>query len=139
MTTYVDTSVLVAAVFEEPRSAGARDWLRRTSERIIVSDLAGLEVAAVVSRARRTRRFDDAAATRALANFDEVRGAALPLRHGRGDFQLADALVPDFSAKLAAADALHLASAKNAGAALATFDARLADAAREHGVEVALG
>ena len=43
----------------------------------------------------------------------------------------------DFSTKLAAADALHLASAKNAGAALATFDARLADAARAQRLEVA--
>jgi predicted nucleic acid-binding protein len=45
--------------------------------------------------------------------------------------------VRDYSTKLSAPDALHLASAKNAGATLATFDARLADAARAQGVEVA--
>jgi uncharacterized protein len=46
-------------------------------------------------------------------------------------------LVRDFATKLTAPDALHLASAKNAGATLATLDARLADAARGQGVEVA--
>jgi predicted nucleic acid-binding protein len=45
--------------------------------------------------------------------------------------------VREFSTNLTAPDALHLASAKNAGATLATFDARLADAARAQGVEVA--
>ena len=52
-------------------------------------------------------------------------------------FLLAERLVRDFSTKLAAADALHLASAKNAGAALATFDARLAEAANGLGVALA--
>lgn len=47
-------------------------------------------------------------------------------------------LVRDFSTKLAAAAALHLASAKNAGATLATFNVRLAEAALAQGVEVAL-
>ena len=53
------------------------------------------------------------------------------------DFAHAERLIRDFATKLAAPDALHLASAKNSGAALATFDARLADAARAQGVEVA--
>lgn len=137
MTTYVDTSILAAAIFEEPRSAAARDWFRRMSEHVIVSQLAGLEFAAVVSRALRTRRFDNDAAARALMSFDELRAASLPLHHGRSDFELAERIVRDFSTKLAAADALHLASAKNAGATLATLDARLAEAARGQGVALA--
>lgn len=137
MTTYVDTSVLAAAIFEEPRSAAVRDWLQRTSERVIVSDLAGLEFAAVVSRAVRMRRFDGHAAARALASFDEIRADSLPLRHRRGEFEVAERLIRDFATKLSAPDALHLASAKNAGAALATLDVRLAEAARGQGIEVA--
>jgi predicted nucleic acid-binding protein len=100
------------------------------SERIILSDLTGLEFAALVSRAVRTRRFDNDAAARALASFDEIRADSLSLYQGRSDFERAERLVRDFATKLAAADALHLASAKNAGAALATFDAQLAEAAR---------
>lgn len=137
MTTYVDTSILAAAIFEEPRSAAARDWFRQMSGRIMVGDLAGLELAAVVSRAVRMRRFDSDAAARALASFDEIRADSLPCSHGRGEFEFAERLIRDFSTKLAAADALHLATAKNAGAILATFDLRLAEAARGQGVEVA--
>ena len=139
MTVYADTSVIAAVVFEEPGSEAARGWFRRTSQQIIVSDLARLEFAAVVSRAVRTGRFNDGQATRALASFDEFRAASLGPSHGRSDFELAEKLVRDYSTKLAAPDALHLASARNAGAALATFDTRLADAARAQGVEVALG
>jgi uncharacterized protein len=83
------------------------------------------------------RRFDNDAADRALASFDELRAASQPLRHGRGEFELAERLIRDFATKLAAADALHLASAKTAGAALATLDTRLAEAARGQGVKVA--
>jgi predicted nucleic acid-binding protein len=137
VTVYIDTSILAAAIFEEPRSAAARDWFRRMSERIILSDLTGLEFAAVVSRAVRTRRFDNDAAGRALASFDEIRADSLPYSHGRGEFEFAERLIRDFSTRLAAPDALHLASAKNAGAALATFDERLAEAASAQGVEVA--
>jgi uncharacterized protein len=58
------------------------------------------------------------------------------LSHAAADFLLAERVVRDFSTRLAAADALHLASAKNLGAALATFDSRLADAARMNVVAV---
>ena len=139
MTVYADTSVIAAVVFEEPASEAAREWFRRTTQRIIVSDLARLEFAAVVSRAVRTGRFNDGQAARAFASFDEFRAASLATSHGRSDFEFAEKLVRDFATKLSAPDALHLASAKNAGAALATFDARLAEAARAQSVEVALG
>jgi len=57
--------------------------------------------------------------------------------HDRDDFALAEQIVRDFASKLAAPDALHLATAIHAGAALATFDVRLADAARARGVALA--
>ncbi len=59
------------------------------------------------------------------------------LIRGAADFLLAERIVRDFSTRLAVADALHLASAANADAAIATLDARLAEAARMRGVEVA--
>ena len=73
-----------------------------------------------------------------VRNYDALCAGCERLTPSAADFQLADRLARDFSTKLASADALHLASAKNAGAALATFDARLAEAARGQGVEVAL-
>ena len=138
MSVYVDTSVLVAVIFEEFSSVETRNWLRRTSERIIVGDLERLEFAAVVSRALRARRLDEREALRALASFDEFPADSLSMGHGRGDFELAEWVIREFTTKLSAPDALHLASAKNAGAALATLDARLAEAAPAQRVEVEL-
>ena len=137
MTIYADTSALVAFVFDEPRSDLARGWFRRTTQGIIVSDLARLEFPAVVTRSARTGRLNPSEASAALASFDLLAARSQPLRHDRADFAAAEILVRDFATKLTAPDALHLASAKNAGAALATLDARLADAARGQGVALA--
>lgn len=139
MTIYADTSVLVAFVFDEPESDRVRGWFRRTTQRIILSDLVRLELPAVVTRATRTGRLSPSEASASLASFDLMAARSRPLRHGRVDFEAAEKLVRDFATKLAAPDALHLGSAKNAGAVLATLDVRLADAARAQGVEAALG
>ena len=133
MTIYVETSVLVSFVFDEPDSNRVRDWFRRTTQQIIISDLARLEFPAVVARSMRTRRFNPSEASAALASFDLLAARSQPLRHDRADFAAAETLVRDFTTKLTALDALHLASAKNAGATLATFDGRLAKAARGQG------
>ena len=137
MTIYADTSVVVAFVFDEPDSDRIRDWFRRTTQGIIVSDLVRLEFPGVVTRATRIGRLSPSEASAALASFDLLAARSRPLRHGRADFEAAEKLVRDFATKLSAPDALHLASAKNASAVLATLDARLADAARAQGVEVA--
>ncbi len=137
MTVYADTSVIGAVIFDESESERARDFFRRTRERVIVSDLARLEFAAVVSRLARTGKFSGDQSVRALASFDMLRAACLPMTHGPRDFAFAEELVRDFSTKLVAPDALHLASARSAGASLATFDKRLAAAARMHALDVA--
>ena len=137
MTIYADTSVLIAFVFDEPDSDRVRDWFRRTTQRIIVSDLARLEFPAVVTRSARTRRLNPSEASAALASFDLLAARSHPLSHDRADFAGAEALVRDFMTKLTAPDALHLASAKNAGATLATLDLRLAGAARAQGLALA--
>ena len=137
MTVYCDTSVIVSVVVLDPHSDIAIAWLRCAQEPVIVSDLAALEFSAVVSRGLRTRRFALEEAAEALADFDRLREQCRRQSHGPEDFAVADSLIRDFSTKLAAADALHLAAAKNAGAVLATFDARLTEAARSRGVQVA--
>jgi predicted nucleic acid-binding protein len=72
-----------------------------------------------------------------LASFDLLAARSRPLRHGPADFESAEKVVRGSTRKLAAPDALHLASAKNARVALVTFDARVADAAYALAVEVA--
>ncbi len=136
MIVYLDTSVLVSIVAFDANSEAAGRWYENLQASVIISDLANLEVCAVVSRELRAKRFSRAAADKALADFDSLRAASERLTPGAQDFALADQLVRDYATKLSTPDALHLAAAKNAGARLATFDVRLAEAARIAGVEL---
>lgn len=136
MTVYLDTSVVVTLLIDEPSSDLARAWFRRLDEDVIVADLAAIEFAAGISRWFRMGRIDVGQAEFALASFDMLRAQCRAYTHGRDDFALAELIARDFATKLLAPDALHLASAKNGGAMMATFDARLAEATRAQGVEV---
>jgi len=137
VTVYLDTSVVVAILVDEPSSEVARAWFRRADDDVIVADLAAVEFAAGISRWLRMGRIDVGQAEFALASFDMLHAQCLSYAHGRDDFALAELIARDFATRLLAPDALHLASAKNAGAALATFDVRLTEAAKAQGVEVA--
>jgi predicted nucleic acid-binding protein len=129
VTVYLDTSVIIALIAEEPASESVRNWFRNATDRVIVSDLVRLEFSAFISRAVRTNRFDTDQAAAALGSFDELRRACDTLEHTPSDFSRADELIREFSMKLAAADALHLASALAANVSLLTLDRRLRDAA----------
>jgi len=134
---YFDASVLVSMIMVDANSPSVGRWYESLSASVIISDLANLEVSAVISREFRTRRYTRTQADKAVGEFDALRAQSDRMAQGPRDFALAELLVRDYSTKLSAPDALHLASAKNAGAMLATFDARLANAARAQGVEVA--
>jgi uncharacterized protein len=94
-------------------------------------------VNAVLSRHLRVGRLTQGEVENALLDFDAMRANCERLSRAASDFLLAERLVRDIATKLAAAEALHLASAKNAGATLATLDVRLAEAARGQGVVLA--
>lgn len=136
MIVYLDTSVVLSIVALDSNSETAGAWYGSLQAAVVISDLADLEVCAVVSRELRAKRFSRSVADRALSDFDSLRAASERSTPDAQDFALADRLVRDYSTKLTAADALHLASAKNGGARLATFDVRLAEAARAAGVEL---
>jgi predicted nucleic acid-binding protein len=134
---YFDASVLLPLLIADAHTENASAWYSGLSATVVVSDFVNLEVNAVLSRHLRVGRLTQGEVENALLDFDAMRANCERLSHGPSDFLLAERLVRDFSTKLAAADALHLASAKNAGAALATFDARLAEAANGQGVALA--
>lgn len=136
MSFYLDTSYLISVLSDETNSDDARNWLKSVTQSMILSDLAALEFAASVSRFLRTRRLDEDGAALFLERFDEFRSACESHVPQRSEYTLAEDLVRDFATKLAAPDALHLASAIKLGATLVTFDQRLAEAAisREIGV-----
>ena len=104
---------------------------------MISSDLANLDVCAVISRDLRSKCFSRAVADKAETDFDALRAASEHGSHGAQDFTLADRFVRDYSKRLSARDALDLAPAKDAAATLATFDARIAVAAQAKGMKVA--
>lgn len=134
---HFDASVLLPLLIADAHTERASAWYAGLTATVVVSDFANLEVSAVLSRHLRVGRLTKGQVESALLDFDAMRANCRPLTHSAADFLFAEHIVRDFATKLAAADALHLASAKNAGAALATFDARLAEAARRQGVEVA--
>ena len=136
MIVYFDTSVLLSIVARDSNSDKAGRWYESLQATVVISDLADLEVCAVISRELRAKRFTRAVAERALADFDTLRTTSERSTPDAQDFALASRLVRDYATKLSAADALHLASAKNTGALLATFDLRLTEAARAQKVAV---
>jgi predicted nucleic acid-binding protein len=133
---YLDASFLVALLVEESGSTAADLWWQTAAGDRIISSFAAAEVAAAISGGLRKRRFTEGQAGAALDDFDLLRSVCDPVVPGPEAFDLAETLVREFSLKLAAPDALHLASAMVADAALVTFDARLADAARATGAQV---
>jgi hypothetical protein len=132
---YLDASVILPLFLRQSRSADA--------ERLIVagghalSDLSCAEFSSAISIAVRTGRLPVGAAREKLAMFDAWVGAEAHLNElSRDDFAAATLLVRRFELALRTPDALHIAIAMRLGATLATFDERMAGAARAVGLSV---
>ena len=136
MSFYLDTSFLISGVADEEKSAIARAWLKSGTDPTVIADFATLEFDASVSRFVRTGRVTQDVARVMLARLDQMRASSATHVHTRNDYERASTLIRDFTTKLAAPDALHLASAINLGATLVTFDRRLAEAAQARGAKV---
>jgi uncharacterized protein len=134
---YFDAPVVVSIIMVDAHSPMPGCWYEGLGASVIISDLANPEVSAVISREFRAKRYTRAQADKAVGEFESLRAQSYRMSHGPRDFSPAELLIRDYSTKLSAPDALHLASAKNIGAMLATFGVRLAEAARAQGVEMA--
>jgi len=132
---YLDTSVLVAALSEEPHSEAAQALLEQ-DQRWILSDWAAAEFSASIRiKARRGELAEplvpilDQAIDEIAARF----GGMTTLRFS--DHQTARELIV-LDGRLRAPDALHLVVARRLQAAMCTFDQNLARAAEEAGLQV---
>ncbi|MEM1332912.1 MAG: type II toxin-antitoxin system VapC family toxin [Actinomycetota bacterium] len=126
MAVYVDTSAALKFVIDEPESTALTSWRLDEAPDLIASDLIRTEL----TRATRRLGADDAAATRRW--LDTI--TLMPVT--RTHFETAGMLDP---IALRSLDALHLAAALDLGPdcdAFLTYDSRLADAARSHGLAV---
>jgi uncharacterized protein len=122
---YIDTSVLGRVLLDEPDAPAINDVLRRF-DRMIASSLLGVELRRLASRRKVLDR----------ATMLVTRVALLPI--DSRTLTLAETLAPH---TLGTLDAIHLATAllsvETAEVdALMTYDKQLANAAREHGIEV---
>jgi predicted nucleic acid-binding protein len=134
VTVYLDTSVIIALIVEEPSSKTVPELVSQRDRSNDRQRFVRLEFSAFVSRAVRTKRFDSDQAALALKSFDELHKSCDSLEHTPRDFSRADELIREFATKLAAADALHLASVLAADLSLLTLDTRLQEAARSKAI-----
>ena len=137
MRIYLDASVLIALLAEEPTSGAVRRFLRAHREDRLISDFAAAEVASAISRLLRMRLLTEEEGSARLADFDAWRAAATSAADVHAaDARLAYIYVRRFDLGLRAPDALHLAIARRLDATLVTLDRRLAIAANQLGVSV---
>lgn len=126
MAYYLDTSAAVKLVVAERDTAALTAWLADHDDEVVSSDLLRTELL------RATRRGAPHAMPRARAVLDSLTVLTVPTSM----FERAADLDPELLRSL---DAVHLAAALELGDdldGLVTYDDRLADAARFHGITV---
>ncbi len=132
----LDASFLVKLVLEEEGSDTARELLRlwvRSMEALVTVDLALPEALnAIWKHSSRIGDLSQEEAMESAADFLRIwdKLKVIP------SVELAKkALKLALEEDITVYDALYLQLAKSAGAGLATFDGRLSDVAKEHGIE----
>lgn len=126
MAHYIDTSALVKLVVAETETAALRSWIAAENPDLVCCDLARTELLRAVRRAATDR------AVQARAVLDSITLIALTT----ATFEAAARLDPTI---LRTPDAVHLAAALELGddlTGVVTYDDRLAEAARAHGITV---
>lgn len=137
MSAYLDASVLLPILIEEPASSAIDVYILGGDRELLVSDFAAAEVASALSRLVRMERLESSDALLRLADFDAWRAAtSTSVDVHAADMRLAGVYVRRFDLMLRAPDALHIAIARRLDASLTTLDRRLATAARDLGVTV---
>lgn len=137
---YLDTSILVAALTREPRTADMQTWLASQAvETLRVSDWTLTEFSSALSMKVRMGLLTPRERATVLAAFSGLREASLTtLAVSAVDYRIAAHFADHHTSGLRAGDALHLAIAYNHGLELCTLDRTLAGAAEPLGVSAQL-
>ena len=137
MSNYLDASILVALFTDDALTERAEAYLGGSPE-VVVSDYCGAQFASAVARKVRTRAVPASKVAAVFAAFDEwTERASGRATTEAGDVSVAVTYLRRLDTTLRTHDAIHIAIAQRVGAALATFDERMAASARALGVEVA--
>ena len=140
MSIYLDASVISGLFIERDALAvQARAIVFDDNEVLVVSDFAAAEFASVVARLKRTGQITEADAREVFGTFDTWR-EQLTEREAvdPADIRAAAAIIRRLVLNIRAPDAINLAIAQRLGAAVATFDRRMADNAKALGIAVTL-
>jgi uncharacterized protein len=139
LTLYLDTSLLVASLTREAKTAIVQQWLReKTKTPLVISDWVITEFSAALSIKVRTRQMTVDNRSDALAIFAvwvEENFALLPISSLQ--YRTAARFADQFKLGLRASDALHLAICAEHGATLCTLDRQLSEAGPSLGVKTA--
>ena len=140
MTVYLDTSLIISSLVNEPRSAVARAAMSRsTDENPLISFWVITEFSAALSVKVRTGVIDAVARSRLLGKFATYRSEVWTTVAVSGHhFFDAAALADRPGIALRASDALHLAIAADSQADLWTLDSRFSEAAKALGYRAVL-
>ena len=137
MTSYCDTSLVVALLVAERHSDIAREWLgRQDAVSLAISGWVSAEVASALAQKQRMKSLsgqDRARTQRVWSTAFAARVTKVDVRPE--DFERAATLVDAGQRGLRAADALHLAIAERNGFAMATLDDDLQNAAAAIGLD----
>lgn len=134
---YLDASVLLPTIVDEPGSAAVDRFFRNQSSQLQVSDFAAAEVSSALSRLIRMGQLDREDVGERLSDFDAWRAMATVTPEMTGsDVRLASVYVRRFDLMLRTPDALHAAICRRLGMMLVTLDRRLATAAEALGISV---
>jgi hypothetical protein len=134
---YLDTSVVVALLTEDPLNLRASAFFQGSSEILIISDFGSAEFSSVVARRVRMGTITPDHGRAALAVFDAwTARTAHRVGIAGADVAVADTYLRRLDLTLLTPDALHIAIAVRIGAMLVTFDRAMAASARVLGMAV---
>jgi len=137
---YLDTSLMVALLTPEERSAQALDWFAQSREPLISSDWLITETHSALGIKQRHHGLSSSARQAAGQQLERLLQGGVELRLlDRERFRQAAELLQDSALGLRAGDALHLAVALHSRCTrLASFDSRMQQAAAALGMRPAL-
>jgi predicted nucleic acid-binding protein len=134
---YLDASVVVPMLVQEPGSESVDHLIEQHSEPPILSSFVVGETASVIARLVRMEKLTAADARERLASLDRwILLDAIVIETEPADIRLAGLFVRRFELGLRMPDAIHIATAQRLDATLATLDVRLAGAASAMDVAV---